>query len=399
MKVDFPKWATCLFEPSRFKAIYGGRGSSKSWSMATALVSKARRNQELILCAREIQLSIKDSSKRVIENAIERLGWQDLFEIQRDVIRSRETGSEFIFSGLKDGADKLKSYEGITIAWVEEANTVSQKSIDTLHPTIRRPNSEIWYTFNPALPTDPVYQMFVEGEVPPNSIVRKVNYCNNPWFPDVLREQMEYDRKNDPDKHRHVWEGFPVLHSEAQIFYGRWKVAPVPDPPKDVCFYHGADWGFANDPSVLVRCWIDAKENRLYVDRAVYGYHVDVIDTPALFNRVEGAGAWTIIADSARPESISHMQRHGFPKMLASRKGKNSIEDGIGYIRNFETVIAPELKELIDEFNLYSYKVDERTGMITPRIVDKYNHGIDALRYALEPAMRKAKTPKLRVSR
>ena len=384
-RISMPIWVKVFETPSRYKVIHGGRGSSKSWGAADALVIRAVSGKELILCAREIQLSIKDSSKRVIENAIERHGLSDLFEITRDSIKCPKTGSEFLFFGLKDGGDKLKSFEGITIVWVEEANTVSQQSVDTLHPTIRRDNSEIWYTFNPRLKDDPVYAMFIENEPPPGAIVLKVNYNDNPWFPDVLRDQMEWDRETDPDKYRHVWLGEPVQHTEAQVLAGRWKIAPIPKPPKDVVFYHGADWGFANDPTTLIRCWIDGRT--LYVDRAVGAVGVEIDHTPALFKQVDTAEEWEIIGDCARPETISYMNRNGF-NIKGSKKGAGSIEDGVEFLRQFEIVIAPELKEVQDECALYSYKTDKRTGMILPVIEDKNNHYIDALRYALERLMK-----------
>ena len=376
-----------FFEPARYKVAYGGRGSSKSWGAAMALVIQSLQSRHFILCAREVQLSIRDSSKRVVSQMIDRLGVRDLFRETDTYIECPTTGSRFIFWGLRDGADKLKSAEGLTRVWIEEANTVSQTSLDTLHPTVREPGSEIWYTFNPGLPTDPVYAMFVDTtDPPPGSIVRKVNHDQNPWFPEVLREQMLWDRSRDPDKFRHVWEGEPVQHSEAQVFAGRWRIEPTPEPPKGTPLYHGADWGFAADPTTLVRCWMS--DRRLYVSHAVFGYRVEITDTPALFAAIPGAEAWEIIADSARPEMIAHMRNHGYPRIVASSKGAGSVESGIAYLRNFDIVVDPRCKELIDEFHLYCYKTDKRTGQIQPDIVDANNHGIDALRYATEKAMR-----------
>ena len=383
-----PRWTECLFQPSRYKFILGGRGSSKSWGVADALVLKASNAKLRILCAREVQLSIKDSSKRVIEDAIERHGLESIFEIQRDKIICTKTGSEFLFSGLRDGGDKLKSMEGIDIVWVEEASTVSRKSIETLHPTIRKANSEIWYTFNPRFETDPVYEL--AKNPPPDAIVLKVNFDDNPFFPDVLRDQMEWDKQNDYDKYRHIWLGEPVIHSEAQVFFGRWKVEPIPEPPNGTRFYFGADFGFSQDPTVLVRMWIDGR--KLYIDRAVYGYHTEIDQTPALFQQIEGSGKWPITADSSRPETISYLKRNGFTRMRGSKKGKNSIEDGIAYMRQYDIVIAPDLKEVQEEFALYSYKIDKHTDEVLPIIVDAHQHSIDGLRYALEELMRRERS-------
>ena len=383
-----PSWSECLFQPSRYKILHGGRGSSKSWCASDALVIKASQSKLRILCAREVQLSIKDSSKRVIEDSIERHGLDAIFEVQQQKIVCTLTGSEFLFSGLRDGGDKLKSLEGIDIVWIEEAATVSKKSIDTLHPTIRKEGSEIWYTFNPRFETDPVYEL--AKNPPPDAIVRKVNFTDNPFFPDVLRDQMEWDKQNDYDKYRHVWLGEPVVHSEAQVFHGRWKVDEIPEPPNGTRFYFGADWGFAKDPTTFIRCWIDGRT--LYIDRAVGGVGIEIDETPALFHKIEGSDKWPITADCARPETISYMKRNGFTRMRGSKKGKGSIEDGVAFIRQFDVIIAPDLKAVQEEFALYSYKVDKHTDDVLPIIEDANNHYIDALRYALEELMRRQRS-------
>ncbi len=395
---DMPAWSSVLFEPHRFKVIYGGRGSSKSWSAAMALVLQAMNERHFIVCIREVQLSIRDSSKRVLEAMIEMMGVGSLFRITDNYIKCVNTGSAFIFKGLQDKGEGLRSAEGATRAWVDEASTISQDSLDNLIPTIRAPGSEIWITFNPNLPTDPVYEMFVATDnPPPRSAVLKVNHTENPWFPQDLKDKMQWDRARDPDKYRHVWEGEPVEHSEAQIFHGYWRIEPCPEPPYDAMFYHGADWGFANDPTVLVRAWIDGQT--LYIPDSVYGYGTEIKHTPALFDRVEGAKDWPIVADSARPELISHMQQHGYPKMHPTSKGAASVVSGIKFLQDFDIVIDPRNKELIDEFSLYKYKINKHTAKVTPIIEDRNNHGIDALRYALEPAMRMARRgPKMRVA-
>lgn len=385
--VDLPAWAECFEKPARFRVLYGGRGSSKSWTIARQLLIRGMQRRHFILCAREIQLSIRDSSKRVIESQIEALGLEAEFKITDSYIEHCPTGTTFVFWGLSDSAEKLRSAEGITLAWIEEAQTVSQASLDALFPTVRAAGSEIWISFNPQLETDPVYKMFIANAPPPKSIVCKVNYSENPWFPEALRDQMEWDRETDPDKFRHVWEGFPVVHSAAQVFAGKWKIQPCPEPSPETPLYYGADFGFANDPTVFLRAWIDGR--KLYVDRAAYGFHVEIENLPALFDTVTDARKWDAIADSSRPETISYLRNHGFPRIRATEKGKGSVAEGIEYLKNYEIIISPALKNLIDEFALYSYKTDKRTGNIMPILEDKNNHGIDALRYAMEPAAKK----------
>ena len=389
LRPQHPRWHEAFFvPPARFRVAYGGRGGSKSWCFADQSLVRAVTKQERILCLREVQLSIRDSSKRLIEDRIKALNLTSVFQIQRDVITCTQNGTEYTFHGLHGAsAENIKSFEGATIAWVEEANTVCQDSIDVLLPTIRQPNSEIWFSYNAKQKSDPVHKMFVIDEPPPHSIVTKINYPQNPWFPKVLRDQMEWDRERDPDKYRHIWLGEPVAHTDAQVLGGRWSIAPIPTPPGDVVYYHGADWGFANDPTTLIRCWIDWPNMILYLDRAVGAVGVEIDHTPALFRTVETAEAWEIIGDCARPETISYMNRNGF-NVKSSKKGKGSVEDGIEFLRQFDIVVAPDLKDVQDECALYSYKVDKRTGQILPTIVDKNNHYIDALRYALEKLMR-----------
>ncbi|MDE2078708.1 MAG: terminase large subunit, partial [Burkholderiales bacterium] len=154
-------------------------------------------------------------------------------------------------------------------------------------------------------------------------------------------------------------------------------------------FRYGADWGFSIDPSVLVRCWIDGK--RLYVDHEAYMVGCEIDALPSLFMSVPDAEKWPIVADSARPETISYMRKHGFPKILPAIKGARSLEEGVEFLKSFDIVVHPRCKHLIDELTLYSYKTDPLTGLVIPQLEDKDNHVIDALRYACEGARRASK--------
>ena len=207
MKAQLPDWASCLFDVSaRYFAIHGGRGSAKSRSVATALLLRAAEKPMRILCAREIQKSIRDSVKRLLDDEIARLGLSDFYSSLETEIRGAN-GSLFIFAGLRSNVESVKSMEGVDVCWVEEAQTVSQTSLDTLVPTIRAPGSQIMFTWNPRAATDPVDAMFRGETAPPGTIRREVNWSDNPWFPDVLRVELEYDRKRDPGRYAHVWEG------------------------------------------------------------------------------------------------------------------------------------------------------------------------------------------------
>lgn len=380
---QLPEWAQRLWEPSRYKVMRGGRGSAKSRTAASALLIQAVQEPQRVLCAREIQKSIKDSVKRLLDDEIARLGLGEFFESTENEIRGRN-GSLFIFAGLRNNTASIKSIEGVTRCWVEEAQTISRSSLDDLIPTIRAPGSEIWFTYNPRHATDPIDVMFKADELPPQTILLHVNWQDNPWFPDVLRQEMEYDKRRDPDKYRHIWEGQYQTSSETRVFKN-WRVEEF-ERPAGTVFRLGADWGFSVDPSVLVRCSIEG--SILYVDWEAWAVGCEIVNLPELFMGVPDAEKWPITADSARPETISHMQKNGFPRIRAAIKGAKSLEDGIEWLKSFDIVVHPRCQHLIDELTLYSYKTDPLTGEVLPVLEDKNNHVIDALRYACEGARR-----------
>jgi len=368
-----------------YKCAYGGRGSSKSWSVAKALVNRAVARPERILCFREYQTSIKESAKRVIEVQIKRMGYQDQFQILQDEIRHKITGSVFIFAGIKTNPEKVRSTEGITIAWGGEANGISMGSWDDLDATIREKDAEVWLTWNPKRDSDPIHNMFViEGR--PDSIVRMINYDENPYFPERLQKIMEYDRQFRPDFYQHRWLGKTVKNTDENVFNGRWKIDGSIKPGPDDVLYYGADFGFAQDPSALMRCWVDFDERELYIDYEAYGVAIEIDHMHKFYDAIPGSRKWDITADNARPETISYLKRQGF-RMKSSKKGAGSVEDGVEFLKSFTIVVHDRCKHMIDELGLYSYKVDKQTGQILPILVDQHNHLIDSARYALESLM------------
>lgn len=373
-----------LIYPARYKGAWGGRGSGKSHFFAELLVERSLIEKTDAVCVREIQKSLAQSVKKLIETKIEALGVSDRFTITENQIRS-DLGGVIIFQGMQNHtADSIKSLEGYDIAWVEEAQSLSQRSLDLLRPTIRKPGSELWFSWNPSLETDPVDAFLRCDNPPPDSVVVKVNYSDNPWFPAVLAQELEYDKLRDPDKYAHVWLGEYQRNSEARVFKN-WKVEEF-ERPDGTIYRLGADWGFAVDPSVLIRCSIDG--NRLYIDHEAYSIGCEIVNLPELFMSVPEAEKWPITADSSRPETISHMQKNGFPRIRAAIKGSGSIEDGIEWLKSFDIIVHPRCKHTIDELTLYSYKIDPLTGEVLPILEDKNNHVIDALRYACEGARR-----------
>lgn len=374
-----------LLQPARYKGAYGGRGSGKSHFFAELAIEESIRQKRDIVCIREVQRTLDQSVKKLLEIKIASMGVQARFNPLRSHIEC-DTGGRIIFEGMQDHtAESIKSLEGYDIAWVEEAQTLSQRSLDLLRPTIRKDGSEIWCSWNPRHETDPVDVLLRGDNPPPGAIVVKANYRDNPWFPESLVAEVEYDQRRDPEKFAHIWLGEYQRNSETRVFKN-WSIEEF-ERPAGTVFRLGADWGYAIDPSCLVRCSIEGK--RLYVDHEAYLIGCEIEQLPDLFDRVPEARQWFITADSARPETISYMQRHGYPKINPAIKGPRSVEEGVAWLQNYDIVVHPRCKHLIDELTLYSYKTDPQTGQVLPILEDKHNHVIDSLRYACE-GVRKA---------
>lgn len=394
-----------LLKPSRYKAIRGGRGSGKSRFFA-GLWCEEQVSQKLdVICLREVQKSVEFSVKREIVETINEMGLNDSFDIQDKKIVSR-LGGTTIFDGMQNfNADNIKSLARFKRAWVEEAHSLSHNSLGILRPTIREADSELWFSWNPEKATDAVEEFFVTTESPPDSIVITANYNDNPWFPDVLIREMEHDRKAmftgteaqrkaATAKFNWIWLGKYREAGDALVF-ANWRVEEF-DSDESALYRYGADWGFSIDPSVLIRCYIDGR--RLYVDYEAYEVGCEIDRLPDLFMTVPESEKWPSVADSARPETISYMKRHGFPRMSSAVKGKNSVEEGIAFLQGMEIVVHPRCQHTIDELSTYSYKLDPDTGKPIPVLADKNNHVIDALRYACESARRGSVSSKPRTT-
>lgn len=386
--IEFPDYFEDYFQPARYKGLFGGRGSAKSHCFAGLVVLRcAERPGFRVVCVREVQRSIADSVKMLIEDKIEAYGLSAFFTITEAEIRGLN-GSRIIFRGMQNHtAASIKSLEGFDVAWIEEAQTISQKSLDLLTPTIRKTGSEIWASWNPENENDPIDQM-LRAAPPDGAIVRRVNWDSNPWFPDELRADMQRDKERDPDKYAHVWGGEYRGLSEARVFRN-WRVGEV-EPPENVVWFYGADWGFAKDETAGIRCCIPDRHT-LYIDAEVFELGVPTDALPAFLNGLPEATKWPMRGDNARPETIDYIRRHGFPKLRPARKGKGSVEDGVMFLQGMDIVIHPSCVNTAREFASYAYKTDPRTGEILPAIEDKNNHLIDALRYAVEGLHRKGK--------
>ncbi len=396
MIVEIPNKAVPVFQSySRYKVLRGGRGSGKSHTFARMAIIKAAYYPLRILCTREIQGSIRDSVFRLLVDTIYKLKLQHRFVIQRDIIYSH-AGAEFLFKGLQKNISEIKSTEGINICWVEEAEKVSEDGWKNLTPTIREPNSEIWVSFNPEDERSPTYQRFVENVNPNNCLWAELNYDDNPWFPDVLREEMEWDRVNDPEKWEHVWNGKPKKYGQAVIFKNKIRVEDFVTP-SGMQFYFGQDYGFSVDPTVCCRCYIH--ERKLFIDYEAYGHGIEITDLHRFFSKMPDMARWKVRGDSSRPDTISFLSqpftdkdgtRYDGLNIIAAEKGAGSVEDGIEFLKGFEAiVIHPRCVGTIKDFQNYRWKEDRHTNEILPIPIDKSNHSPDAIRYALEPYIKK----------
>lgn len=384
LEIPTAKVFSPLLHPSRYKGAKGGRGSGKSHFYADNWLDENVRKKLDFVCLRETLKSLEFSVKKLLEGKIEKYNAGSYFDVQDRRILSRH-GGVTIFEGMQNHtADSIKSLEDFDRAWFEEAQRASQRSLDLLRPTIRKPESELWFSWNPENPTDPIEKLLGGDNAPPGTVVVKANYTDNPWLPDVLREELEYDRQRDPDKFAHVWLGDFRRNTQARVFKN-WKIEEFDVDPA-ATIRQGADWGFSIDPTVLVQCYIVGR--KLYVPYEAYRVGCEIADTPDLFLSVPGAEKWPLTADSARPETISHLRKNGFPKIVSAIKGKRSVEEGIEFLKSYDIIVHPRCKHTIDELTAYSYKVDDLTGEVLPVLADKDNHVIDALRYACEGVRR-----------
>lgn len=389
MSVDLEISVARVFKPllqdKRYKGAFGGRGSGKSHFFGGNMVREHFLTPGLrSVCIREVQKSIERSSKQLVVDKINQFNVNHLFDVQDQIIRTPGEGI-ILFQGMQNHtADSIKSLEGFDRAWVEEAQSLSSYSWRILRPTLRKPKSEIWASWNPASPEDPVDEFFRgPGSDRDDMACVRANYSENPWFDlgELERERIE-DQRARPDEYGHIWEGDYLTISDAIIFRKRVSVEEF-KTPDHTRFYFGADWGFANDPSAFVRCYVQNDE--LYIDHEAGGVGIEMDDLASEMRQIPGAERWVWKADSARPETISYLRnRQGF-NIAAAEKWPGSVEDGIARLKSFKRIVVhPRCANIQREFRLYSYKVDKRTEQILPIPMDTENHWIDALRYALD---------------
>lgn len=392
-KIEFPAKLECLFNPekSRYRILWGGRGGSKSWNIARALLIKAYKKPLRILCAREFQTSIRDSVHKLLSDQIEAMGMLPFFQITQHSIRAYN-GSEFSFVGLKNNVANVKSYEGVDICWVEEAQSVSRMSWDVLIPTIRKQDSEIWVSFNPELETDETYQRFVL-KPPPDGVVQKINWSDNPWFPETLRKEKDSLRDRDPEAYNTVWEGLCRQTVDGAVFAKEMQMAELEDritrvPYDETKPVHAIfDLGWADHTAVwflqfigmetrLIR-YIEGNQTTMSAWLAklqTFGYIYDTLWLP------HDAQSKNIASNGRSIEDI--VRAAGFKTRVLPRVPVvDSINAARTIFRNcyFDRENCHQGLQCLRH---YRYEVDPETKMFSKNpLHDIYSHGADAFRY------------------
>ena len=387
---EFPVKLAFLFEPCRYKVAYGGRGGAKSWGIARALLILAAKNPLRILCAREYMTSMKDSVHKLLCDQIMALGLLDYYEITQNSLRAKN-GSEFAFVGLKNNVANVKSYEGVDICWVEEAQTVSQRSWNTLIPTIRKEKSEIWISFNPELETDDTYQRFVVNP-PENSKVVKINWSDNPWFPETLRLEKDSLKARDIEAYNTVWEGLCRQTVDGAIFAREMQMADLEgritkvnyDPNKPVHAVFDLGWSdataiwfvqFIGMETRLIRYVEDSQKtiSEYLAKMQTFGYVYDTLWLP------HDAENRTLAANGRSIEQI--VRAAGYKTKIIP---KTPIVDSINAAHTLFRNCWFDRENCYDGLQClrhYRYEVDPDTKAFSKTPVhDQYSHGADAFR-------------------
>ena len=387
----FPPKLAFLFQPARYKVAYGGRGGAKSWGFARALLLLASQKPLRVLCTREVQKSIKASVHQLLTDQIAALGLGAFYDILTTEIRGRN-GSQFIFSGLSDQtAESIKSFEGIDIVWVEEAQVVTQRSWIILIPTIRKPASEIWVSLNPELDSDPTYLRFV-ADPPPGAVVVKINYSDNEWFPAELEQERLYCERADPDNYRNIWEGETKAAVDGAIYarevseaQQQGRMCNVPYEPR-LKAHVVCDLGF-NDQMSMILVQRQLSEIRVidYLEdshRTLDNYSAELKDKRLNWGKMylpHDAKHKTLAAHGKSTEDI--LRTMGWQTVIVPEVG---IEQGIKLARMaFARVYFDKTKSarLMECLKRYRRGVPVTTGEPGAPVHDQYSHGADAFRY------------------
>lgn len=361
----------------REAAIYGGRGGLKSHTVARVLLIRAMQKRGRAGCFREYQNSISDSSHALLKGLIEEYKLPD-FKVTEKSIVNTKTGYDFIFRGLHNNVQSVKSIEGMTEAWVEEAQTITEASLDVLTPTVRLPGSQIFYTYNRLKDKDPIHnRLIVEGR--PNTLVLNVNYdvaVKYGWLSDVLFNEMESDRDNRPEIYKHKWLGEPS-NLKGQIYPDFKKIESI---PKDAVYLGpGLDFGYTNDPTALIDVW---KINNSYIlDENLYQKGMKNKEIGQAIVKTPHYSSHLVVGDSSEPKSIAEIKDEGV-NITGAAKGKDSVNNGIQLLQGLDISYTARSHNIEEEVLNYVWRIDKENKSLNVPI-DAYNHALDAARYKI----------------
>lgn len=401
VEAEFPEKLRFLFQPKRYKCAYGGRGGSKSWGFARALLILGTMKPLRVLCCREIQKSIKDSVHKLLKDQITALSLEGFYQVQETTIKG-VNGTEFFFIGLRHNAANVKSYESVDRVWIEEADTVSKSSWEILIPTVRKDDSEIWISFNPQLEDDDTYQRFVLRP-PDNAIVVKVGWQDNPWFPQVLEEERQQLKRRDPDAYLNVWEGHcreilegAIYAKELREAKEQWRIGRVDyDQTSPVHTFWDLGWAdntsiwFAQSVGMEYRV-IDFYQSQF---QSLQHYLKVLQDRPYVYGK-----HW--LPHDARAKQLG--TGRSIEEMMTEALGLNkieivaqlSIQDGITAARAIFGVCwfdADKCADGLASLRRYKYDFDSDTGRFSKApLHDEASHAADAFRYLAVALKREA---------
>ena len=393
-EISIPGWAKPLFEPARYKIAHGGRGSGKSWAFAMALLILGARRPLRVLCAREVQKSLKESVHQLLADQIVAMGLTHQYDILETEIRGKN-GTQFTFAGLQQHTvSSIKSYEGLDVVWVEEAQTVSKKSWDILAPTIRKPGSEIWITFNPLLDTDETWKRFVENP-PPKSWVRQVNYTDNPWFPPELEQERLHCQITSPDDYSNIWEGRCRATVEGAIYAAEvsqavldGRITRVPyNPQLKVHTIWDLGWNDATSIVFVQRVGPNALAIIDYIEdshRTLDSYAREVRERPYNFG-----SHWVPHDGTHKDLKTGQSVQQMLGRMLGTRTTPSvipniGVEPGIRLARmaiGRAYFDKDHTARLVECLKRYRRAINSQTNEPGAPIHDEYSHGADAWRY------------------
>lgn len=375
-----------LLPKHKYTINYGGRGGAKSYSVALYNIMMTLQQPLRVFYLRDYGTSINDSFHHLIRRLIYEYKLEKYFDIKEKYIKVLHNKSEFRFRGIKNDPEQIRSVDDIDICVIEEANTIDAYTWKVLIPSIRNKNrnveSKIIINFNPEFETDSTYKTFILQD--DNKYYKNfINYLDNPFCPQSLIDEAEKVKRYDYEAYRNIWLGETITYSDALVYKDKFVVDTFePFDKKKDTLYIGCDWGFSNDETALISCFI--RDDVLYINHELYKTRVELNQLESFFLQMPFIKETNIVADNQQPSIIQFMKDKGF-YIKSCEKWKGSIQDGVIFIRGFKkVVIHPNCKNTLNEFSNYKHKIDKRTGNILADIDDKYNHLLDALRYSLE---------------